>query len=150
MKKVIHPVAGAVALLTTATFWLSTAATELFGSTGAVAAVKTAIPWGFLLLVPAMATVGATGFSVVRGRTLGGIVKKKAGRMPILTVNGLFILIPSALFLASRARAGNMDTWFYVVQVVELVAGATNITLMGLSMRDGLKMKGRLRKPKAA
>ena len=102
------------------------------------------------MLVPAMATVGATGFSFVRGRTLVGIVKKKAGRMPILAANGLLILIPSALFLASRARAGNLDTWFYVVQVVELVAGATNITLMGLSMRDGLKLKGRLRKPKTA
>lgn len=150
MMKIIHPVAGTIALLTTATFWLSTAATELFGSADAVIAVKTMIPWGFLLLVPAMAAVGATGFSFVHGRTLGGLVKKKARRMPILAANGLLILIPSALFLASRASAGTFDIWFYVVQFIELVAGATNITLMGLSMRDGLKLKGRLRKPKTA
>ena len=102
----------AIALLTTATFWLSTAATDVFGSVEAFVAVKTMVPWGFLLLVPAMATIGASGFSFVRGRTLGGLVKKKAGRKPILAANGVLILIPSALFLAARARAGNMHRWF--------------------------------------
>ena len=29
---------------------------------------------------------------------------------------------------------------FYVVQAVELIAGATNITLLGLGMRDGMKL----------
>jgi hypothetical protein len=32
-----------------------------------------------------------------------------------------------------------------VVQVIELLAGAANLTLMGLNMRDGLRMSGRLR-----
>jgi len=32
MNRIIHPVAGAIAILTIATFWLSTALTELFGS----------------------------------------------------------------------------------------------------------------------
>ena len=30
MSKIIHPVAGAVAILTIATFWLSTTLSELF------------------------------------------------------------------------------------------------------------------------
>jgi hypothetical protein len=60
--------------------------------------------------------------------------------------NGILVLIPSALFLASKARAGEFDTSFYAVQALELVAGATNITLLGLNMRDGLKMKGRFRR----
>jgi hypothetical protein len=30
MTKILHPVAGAVALVTIATFWLSTALSELF------------------------------------------------------------------------------------------------------------------------
>ena len=50
MLKIAHPVAGAAALVTIATFWLSTAGAELFGSEATVAAVKTTIPWGFLLL----------------------------------------------------------------------------------------------------
>jgi hypothetical protein len=49
MIKIIHPVAGAVAILTIATFWLSTALSELFGSTATIVAVKYAVPWGFLL-----------------------------------------------------------------------------------------------------
>ena len=146
MKKIIHPIAGTIALLTIATFWLSTAATELFGSTAAVVAVKTAIPWGFLLLVPAMAAAGGTGIGMVRGRKLGGVLKQKAQRMPIIAANGILVLIPAALFLAARARSGNFDGWFYAVQMIELVAGATNITLLALNMRDGLKMKGRLRR----
>jgi hypothetical protein len=32
-----------------------------------------------------------------------------------------------------------------VVQSLELIAGATNLTLMGLNARDGLRMAGRLR-----
>ena len=53
MTKIVHPVAGTVAILTIATFWFSTVLTELFGSREVVTAVKTAIPWGFLLLIPA-------------------------------------------------------------------------------------------------
>jgi hypothetical protein len=34
---------------------------------------------------------------------------------------------------------------FYVVQAIELIAGATNFVLMGLNVRDGLRMAGRLR-----
>jgi hypothetical protein len=33
-----------------------------------------------------------------------------------------------------------------VVRVIELLAGATNITLLRLKMRHGLRMKGRLRR----
>jgi hypothetical protein len=36
---------------------------------------------------------------------------------------------------------------FYAVQALELAAGAANITLFGLNMRDGLKMEGWLRRP---
>ena len=54
--------------------------------------------------------------------------------------------MPSALFLAFKARAGELDAVFYAVQALELVAGAVNITLLGLNMRDGLRMKGRFRR----
>ena len=42
-----------------------------------------------------------------------------------------------------------LDTGFYVAQALELAAGATNIALLSLNMRDGLKMKGRLRRKPA-
>ena len=145
MTKIIHPIAGILALLTIATFWASTALTELFTSQAAVIAVKTAIPWGFLLLIPALAAAGGSGFALSKGRRTG-LVGAKLKRMPIIAANGILILIPSALFLASKARDAEFDTNFYVVQAVELAAGAVNITLLGLNMRDGLKMKGRPRR----
>jgi hypothetical protein len=50
MLKIIHPVAGVLAIFTIATFWLSTALAELFASQAVVVAVRTAIPWGFVPL----------------------------------------------------------------------------------------------------
>jgi hypothetical protein len=145
MIKIIHPVAGVLALLTIATFWLSTALAELFASHAVVTAVKTAIPWGFLLLIPALAAAGGSGFALAKGRR-AGLVGAKLKRMPIIAANGILVLIPSALFLASKARAAEFDAAFYAVQALELAAGAANITLLGLNVRDGLKLKGRFRR----
>jgi hypothetical protein len=145
MIKIIHPVAGAVAIVTITTFWLSTAFSELFGSEATVTAVKAAIPWGFLLLIPALAAAAGSGIELTNGRRVGPI-GAKLKRMPWIVGNGILILIPSALFLASKAKAAEFDGLFYSVQALELVAGAANITLLSLNMRDGLKMKGRFRR----
>lgn len=139
MPRLIHPVAGLIALLTIATFWLSTVISELFLSEAAVVVVKSAIPWGFFILIPALAATGGSGFFLSHGQRTG-LAGAKLKRMPFIAANGLLILIPSALFLASKARAGDFDTVFYIVQAVELLAGAANITLLGLGMRDGLKL----------
>ncbi|MFN3625603.1 MAG: hypothetical protein ACK4TP_16255 [Hyphomicrobium sp.] len=145
MTKIIHPLAGAVAILTIATFWLSTALSELFASEATVIAVKTTIPWGLLLLIPALMATGGSGFALAKGRRAGPI-SAKIKRMPLIAANGILILIPAALFLASKASAAEFDTAFYAVQALELIAGAANIALLGLNMRDGLMMKGRLRR----
>jgi len=144
MTKFVHPVAGVIALFTIATFWLSTALSEIFASRATVVVVKMAIPWGFLLLVPALAAAGGSGFALSKGRS-GRLVNAKKRRMPFIAANGLLVLIPSAMFLASRARANEFDAAFYAVQMLELVAGLANITLLGLNLRDGLKLKGRPR-----
>ena len=144
MTKIIHPVAGIVAFLMIAVFWLSTVVSELFASEAVVVAVKTAIPWGFLLLVPALAATGGSGFALAKGRR-AGLVGAKAKRMPVIAANGILLLIPAALFLAHKARHAEFDSVFYSVQAIELIAGATNLALLGFNMRDGMKMKGRLR-----
>ena len=46
MFRTIHPIAGALALLTVCTFWLSTAYSELTGDLDLIVRVKTWIPWG--------------------------------------------------------------------------------------------------------
>jgi hypothetical protein len=87
-----------------------------------VIAVKSAIPWGFLILIPALAAAGGSGFKLSCG---GGAVLSaaKAKRMPLIAANGILVLIPSALFLASKARAGTFDTSFYAVQALETHCG---------------------------
>lgn len=97
-----------------------------------------------LLLIPAMAIVGGSGFSLSTDRR-GRLIDTKKKRMPIIGANGLLILIPCAFFLAAKADAGEFDIVFYTVQGLELIAGATNLTLMGLNIRDGLRLTGRLR-----
>jgi hypothetical protein len=145
MTKWIHPFAGAIAILSIAIFWLSTALVEMFGTHEAIVAVKSAIPWGFLLLIPALMAAGGSGLALSKGRRIG-LVSTKLKRMPVIAANGVLILIPAALVLAFKARGGDFDTAFYAVQAIELITGAVNITLLGLNMRDGLRMKGRLRR----
>lgn len=106
MIKTIHPVAGAVALLTIATFWLSTVASELFGSEALVTTVKTSIRWGFLILIPALAAAGGTGFKL-SGDYRGGLVGAKAKRMPLIALNGILVLVPAAFFFwPTKPRRG--------------------------------------------
>ena len=140
--KRLHPLAGGLAFMTIAAFWLSTLWAELFAATDSIVAVKTVIPWGLILLVPALAAAGGSGFALAKGGG-GRLAEAKRHRMPVIAANGLLILIPAALFLAFKAQHGSFDTAFYAVQAVELLAGAVNLALLGLNMRDGFRMAGR-------
>lgn len=141
----LHPLAGTLAWLTILSFWLATVAVETLGTPAQVAQVKMLIPWGFLVLIPALALTGASGHRL-GASWKGPLIRAKRRRMGLIAANGLLVLVPSALFLAARARAGSFDTLFYAVQAVELAAGAVNLLLLGLNLRDGLRMKGRLRR----
>jgi hypothetical protein len=144
MKAKLHGYFGAVALLCIATFWVSTAVSEVFLDLGSVTAVKNAILMGMWLLVPTMAATGGSGFSLASARR-GRLVEVKARRMKIVAANGLLVLLPSAYVLASWASTGRFDSAFYALQALELLAGAVNITLLVLNLRDGLRLAGRLR-----
>lgn len=145
MPKFAHLLAGFLAPLCIATFFLSTLLTELFGSHAAVAQLKSLIVTpGLWIMVPLMAAAGGSGMLLARSRK-GRLVEAKKKRMPLIAANGLLVLVPCAIVLNRWAVAGSFDTAFYVVQAIELVAGATNLALMGLNARDGLRMAGRLR-----
>jgi CDGSH-type Zn-finger protein len=143
MKTRIHALAGGIGFLTILTFWTSTVISELFTSHDTIATVKQMILYGMIILIPAMAIAGGSGMSMGQARTDSPAVAKKK-RMPLIAANGLIILLPSAFYLASKAAAGSFDGWFYGVQALELVAGAANLTMMGLNIRDGLRMTGRI------
>lgn len=142
MIRRLHPIAGGLSLATILVFWLSTVASELSGSSPIIVAVKQAIPWGFLLLVPAIAVAGASGFRLGKGWP-GPLVAAKRRRMPIIALNGICVLVPCAFALAYLSSEGRFDSLFYIVQAVELIAGAGNMLLMALSLRDGLRIRHR-------
>ncbi len=145
MLKRLHLVAGILAPLCVATFFVSTVVVELFGAGGAVAQLKSLIVTpGLWILIPAIAAAGGSGAVLSRSRA-GRLVVSKKKRMPFIAANGLLVLVPCAIVLNRWAAAGSFDTAFVVVQAIELIAGAVNLGLMGLNVRDGLRMAGRLR-----
>ncbi|MFA5123264.1 hypothetical protein [Zavarzinia sp.] len=135
----LHPAAGGTALAVIACFWLATVGSEIFGDRTLIATVKTSIPWGFLLLLPCLAAAGLSGRRLA-GRRRHTLIEAKRRRTLVAAGNGLLVLMPCAFALAFLAASGDFGTPFYGIQAVELVAGALNIALLGLNIRDGHRL----------
>lgn len=144
MNTRIHAIASTVAFITILAFWSATVWSEIFGSDETITQVKGAIAWGVLLLIPSMVAVGISGNLLGKGRTTPPLTIKRK-RMAIVAANGILVLVPSALFLASRSNAGMIDEIFYGVQALELAAGTINMLLMGKNIRDGLMLSKRFK-----
>lgn len=142
MLKRIHPIAGVIGFLAILTFWISTIVSDVSGSRHLVTEVKQAIPWGLLVLVPALAITGMTGIRMAGG-SRASLIARKRRRMPVIAGNGLLILVPAAIGLEILASRGEFGPLFYGLQVLELAAGAINLTLMSLNIRDGLRLTRR-------
>ena len=142
MKTRIHSLAGLLAMLIIASFWLSTLIAEFFLSTQAIAWVKQSIVLGLFVLIPLLMVTGGSGFALGKNRT-HPLIKQKRRRMPFIVLNGVLILVPAAFYLSWKAQAGVFDGWFYSIQVLELLAGAANLLLMGLNARDGMRLRKR-------
>lgn len=143
MKTRIHALAGLLAMLIIASFWISTLIAEVFLSDAAVAWVKQHILLALTALVPLLMITGASGFTLGK-HSQNPLIIAKRRRMPFIALNGLIILVPAAIYLNWKAQAGMFDTGFYAVQVLELLAGATNLLLMATNARDGLRLRQKL------
>ena len=105
MPKRAHLIAGLLAPLCIAAFFLSTILTELFGSHAAVAQLKSLIVTpGLWIMVPLMAAAGSSGMLLARSRK-GRLVDAKRKRMPFIAANGLLVLVPCAIVLNLKFRA---------------------------------------------
>jgi hypothetical protein len=145
--RTLHVVAGSAALLTILLFQAATLASEIIGDPALMASVKSAIATGLLILVPALAATGGSGFRL-SGPHPRGLAATKLGRMKIVAANGILVLVPAALFLNWKAQHGAFDSTFWAVQAAEIAAGVVNLVLLGLNMRDGLRMTGRISRGK--
>ncbi|NVO17502.1 MAG: hypothetical protein HXX10_26035 [Rhodoplanes sp.] len=143
MPPLVHGIAGTTAFVTILAFWTSTVVSELLADAATVAAVKLTIAWGLLLLVPALAVTGLTGFRLAGG-SAAPLVAGKKRRMPVIAANGILVLVPCALTLAVLSARGDYGPTFQAVQTLELIAGLTNLVLIGKNIRDGLTLAGRL------
>ncbi|NMM44099.1 hypothetical protein HH303_06400 [Rhodospirillaceae bacterium KN72] len=135
-----HAVTGVLALAVVSTFFVSSTAALVSGDAGFQHDVKLAILWGLLGLVPCLAATGAAGASLAKKRR-DTMTATKYLRMKVVAVIGLGILVPCAVYLGWRALQGQGIP--YPVQYLELAAGACNITLLTLNLRDGLKLRGK-------
>lgn len=133
----INKVFTLIAFLSIATFFTSTLIVELFFSHEVVAIVKSLIVCpGLFILVPAMAITGITINKIAKSNKDDKTIKAKQKRMPIIALNGIIILLPAAIYLNILASNGEFSTTFYIIQVFELLAGATNLTLMYKNIRN--------------
>jgi hypothetical protein len=145
MVLILHRLASPIAILCVATFFSATIFVELFGTTESIAKLKSLIVWpGLFILVPSIAVAGVSGFALGKARS-GKLVQQKKKRMPFIGANGILVLIPCAVFLDRWASVGAFDANFYIVQGIELLAGSINLVLMGMNMKDGLRMSSRFR-----
>lgn len=132
------------------TFSLSTLVVEAFGSLEDIAQLKALIVFPeLIILIPAMMATGISGRLLSVNRK-GRLIDVKQKRMMLATTNGMLILVPSALVLNYLASHGYCGNCFFFFQTLELIAGAGNLTLMILNVRDGLKLSGRNRKKQIA
>lgn len=145
---ILHRFAGATAFATVAFFMIRTALAEWSGDLAGIAAAKATIVLLLPLLIVAAIAAGASGRRLAADRSVG-LPATKLRRMKLIGANGLLVLVPAALFLDHKAGLAEIDLAFAVVQAIEFVAGGANIALFALQTRDGLRLAGRLPRPRA-
>jgi hypothetical protein len=139
IMKRIHKTAAVIAFLLIVLFFVSSFMVDISGDYVAIAQVKQTILYSVGLLVIAMMTTGITANKLYGAKVKGALAVKQK-RMKIAAANGVVILIPAAIFLADWSAAGQFDSVYWTVQAIELIAGATNATLLGLNIRDGIRL----------
>jgi len=143
-----HALAGTLGFLLLLAFFGATVVAEASGDPALIAFVKRAIVLALIGFVPTMAVAGASGAKLAGERNRSARVARKKRRMAIAAANGLLVLVPCAIALDRLATAGAFGATFGAIQLVELVAGAVNLVLLGLNVRDGLRMRARRRSPR--
>ena len=94
-----------------------------------------------------MPILGITGKKLA-GKSKSPIALSKMKRMKFVAFNG-FILISLAIYLYLRASANQIDNTFLLVQIIEFIFGIMNLILIGLNIKAGMKLSGRIKRKTA-
>jgi hypothetical protein len=142
MLYTVHRSFAVISFLTILTFFVSTIIAELLLNLQSVVLVKSWIVFpGLFILIPAIAITAITGNILAKKSKKAALIATKKRRMPLIALNGIVILIPSAIYLNILASNAQFDVVFYGIQALELIAGATNLVLMFMNIQDSKKAK---------
>lgn len=137
MLKKIHSFFALFSFLIILSFWSSTLIVELFYDYNKIALIKSIIVFpGLYVLIPAIMITAISGNILAKSSTNIKLIKIKKRRMPFIALIGLFIMLPSAIYLDYLASLKLFTSTFYTVQGIELIGGGINLSLMFLNIRD--------------
>ena len=140
----LHGIAGLLAFCLIAIFFVSSLVSELYGDLSWIVVVKRTVfycMWAMLILVPSAALTGTK----LAGKSRNPIVEGKRKRLRWIAPNGL-LLLSLASYLYYKASLGEIDQRFMIAQLLEFAVGLTNISLLGLMIRDGFRLKRQYQK----
>ena len=141
MTSRLHAIAGAAAILLIGVFWYLALSSEFLGGHAEVLQARTAILWLMPVLIALVVVANISGKRL--GEAGHPLVAAKKKRVKLVAANGAVILVPAVVLLWYWADTGRFDVWFYAVQILELMAGAGNVVLLSLNLRDGLRLAAR-------
>src|SRR5260370_10955480 len=126
--------AGAVTLITT--FLVSSAVTELAGNAADVHSLRQWIVFALPLLVGCLAAAALTGRRLAR-KSRAAVIRRKQRRMQVVAAFGIVVLVPCALILDVLTASTSAGAVVTGLVLTEMLAGAINLTLLLLNVRDG-------------
>ena len=135
----IHLAAAVGALALIATFLVSSAVTELTGSAGDVHSLRQRIVLGLPLLIGCLAAAALTGRRLARN-SRAAVIRRKQRRMQVVAAIGIIMLVPCALILDARTAGASAGSVVIALEIAETLAGALNLTLLLLNVRDGRRL----------
>lgn len=143
--KNIHKIAAILALVLITSFLTSTIIADLLATPQQIAHVKNTILMFIPGLILAMMVTGISAKKLYPG-AMKGALKIKETRMKIAAINGVIVLLPAAIVLARWSALGQFDGLYWAVQILEIIAGMTNLTMIGLNIRDGIRLGSKAKK----
>ncbi|MCG9695240.1 hypothetical protein L1D55_26755 [Vibrio sp. Isolate22] len=142
MKVCVEQVTSPIVTVFVAVSFFSTIGVELFGSMESLKQLKRYVVYpGFLAFIPAVALLTIYSFSSCNDE--GKTTYLSIRRSRFISINAILVLIPAAILLNKHAKSDGIDSFFYFLQLVELlsIAFSLGLALMNLVTSDQLLRK---------
>lgn len=140
----IHKLFAFISFFIILIFFTSTLFVEVFFDYKTITQLKALIVCpGLFILLPSIAITAISGNIIAKRSKNSELIKIKKKRMPFIAIIGVFVLIPCAIYLNYLATENLFDTTFFIVQSLELLAGAINLSLMFLNIKDSKRLSTR-------